>query len=104
MGRSEFGRLFFGDDRVEAPPGSGEPEATAGWYPYAGGLRFFDGEGWTLHFAPPAPSTPSLAGIAAAVFAGVLAALVVVWIGAQISPEHIYVPVKFVVKELPSFR
>jgi hypothetical protein len=75
-----------------------------GWTLKDGTLRYFDGEKWTEHVAPPYPTSITTGGIAGAAFLGVLAALFVVWLGAQISPEHVYLPVKFVVKELPGFR
>ena len=78
-----------------------------GWYEYAGGLRFHDGTGWTDHYAAPArnPAPINYWKIAEAVAAGILVAWFLIWLGAQASPEHIYFPVKFVVKELPeAFR
>ncbi len=74
----------------------------AGWHLTEGTLRYFDGANWTEHIAPPA--SLSSGKIAGSVCVGVLAAFFIIWLGAQISPEHIYLPVKFVVKELPSFR
>ena len=41
--------------------------------------------------------------IAVAVFKGVIAALFVVWLGAQLAPDSVYLSVKFVVEELPNF-
>jgi len=75
----------------------------AGWYEQAGSLRYWDGGQWTDQMAPLPPSQTTLTQrqIANAVCLGVLAALFVVWLGAQISPDHIFLPVKFVVKELP---
>ena len=32
-----------------------EPSTPAGWYPSAGGQRFWDGEQWTDQFAPTPP-------------------------------------------------
>ncbi len=81
-------------------PASPEP----GWYPYYNGQRFWDGAGWTLHFAPPPPSAgrPIISQtIALSTMVGVLLALGIVWLGAQVSPDHAYLPVKFVVKNLP---
>lgn len=72
-----------------------------GWHEKDGTLRYFDGAQWTEHIAPPPAWVLTTSGIASAVFLGVFAAFFLVWIGAQISPEHIYLPVKFVVKELP---
>ena len=66
-----------------------------GWHRKDGALRYFDGSTWTEHIAPPPSFTTS--GIAGAVFIGVLAALFVVWLGAQFVPEHVYLPMKFVV-------
>lgn len=75
---------------------------TAGWYERDGTLRYFDGARWTEHVAPvPVLTAPRIAG---AVFLGILGALFVIWLGAQIAPNHIYLPVKSVVKELPSNR
>lgn len=73
-----------------------------GWHEKNGTLRYFDGSRWTEHLTPVPTLTASR--IAGAVFLGVLAAFFVVWLGAQIAPEHIYLPVKFVVKELPGAR
>jgi len=78
----------------------GDPQGP-GWVLHEGTLRYFDGSKWTDLTAPPYPAVLTTWGIAGAAFLGVLAALFVVWLGAQISPEHIYLPVKFVVKELP---
>lgn len=68
------------------------------WHRKDGTLRYFDGSIWTEHIAPLPSLTTS--GIAGAVLVGVLAALFVVWLGAQLVPEHVYLPVKFVVTEL----
>jgi hypothetical protein len=78
----------------------------SGWYEFEGGFRYWDGQLWTNHFGPPHPTMPKMLTqrqIASAVLVGVLAALFVVWIAAQISPDHAYLPVKFVVKELPHY-
>jgi Protein of unknown function (DUF2510) len=86
---------------VSDAPSQGTP---AGWYEDAGSLRYWDGGQWTDQRAPvpPAAAEPlTQSAIASAVAAGVLAALFVVWLGSQLSPDHIYLPVKFVVKELP---
>jgi hypothetical protein len=108
------------DPRVERPQGSpytGERDlangpaadresmartpTAPGWYLVDGTLRYHDGEGWTEHFAPPYPTSLTTTRIASAVFMGVLGALFIVWLGAQIEPDHVYFPVKFVVQELP---
>lgn len=132
MARSTFGRWFFGDDRVAGPNdrpvqtgsiaesspyagerdlAAGDPRAhaepikiPAGWYETEGTLRYFDGESWTSHLAVPHPPILSTSGIAGAAFLGVLAAFFILWLGAQIAPDHVYLPMKFVVKELPRFR
>jgi len=80
-----------------------ERRAAAGWYEYAGGLRFYDGDKWTDHIAPPRQKVVEVNywRIAAAVTFGMVLAWAIIWGGAQLSPEHIYWPVKFVVKELP---
>jgi len=84
-----------------------DEEWQRGWYSYAGGLRFWD-NGWTDNYAPPTVHPPQPINywkIAEAVTGGVLLAWFIIWLGAQISPDHIYLPVKFVVKELPeAFR
>jgi hypothetical protein len=80
-----------------------DEEWQLGWYPYAGGLRFWE-NGWTEHYAPPTVHPPRPINywkIAEAVAGGILVAWFVIWLGAQISPDHIYFPVKFVVKDLP---
>jgi hypothetical protein len=84
-------------------PPAEQPSRSPGWYETEGTLRYFDGKDWTGHVAPPYPTSLTTWGIAGAVCLGVFAALFLVWLGAQISPEHIYLPVKFVVKELPNF-
>ena len=94
------------EDRLVVERMTDERQTPAGWYEDSGGLRFWDGSRWTDNFAPPppvdrVPLTPN--HIASAVFKGVLAALFVVWLGAQIAPDEIYLPVKFVVEELPTF-
>ena len=75
---------------------------TPGWHLAEGTLRYFDGASWTEHITPP-PNLSS-SSIAGAVCVGVLAAFFIIWLGAQLSPEHVYLPVKFVVKELPNLR
>jgi Protein of unknown function (DUF2510) len=125
MARSKLGEWFFGENRPSVPDASAEstqqggsvyagerdiaaqpphePAPTpAGWHQVDGTLRYHDGSDWTGHVAPPYPASLSTGGIAGAVMIGVLAALFLVWLGSQISPEHIYLPVKFVVKELPA--
>lgn len=124
MARSTVGKWFFGDDQPTAEEATtttptdasspfagerdqGDPSERApaptppGWYLTEGTLRYFDGEEWTQHFAPP--STLTTNRIAGAVFLGVFAALFLVWLGAQIDSDHIYFPVKFVVEEVPDF-
>jgi Protein of unknown function (DUF2510) len=77
----------------------------AGWHSFAGGLRFHDGTDWTDHLAPPPPKRQPLnrLEVALAVAVGVLLALAIVWGLAQIAPEQVYIPVKFVV-ELPGLN
>lgn len=102
MARSEIARWFLGEDR---PEHLAELEVEAGWYRVNGTLRYYDGEKWTEHIAPPYPASISGPSIALSVMVGVFLALFLVWLGSQVSPEHIYLPVKFVVKELPrAFR
>jgi len=105
MAQSRFGRWFFGEGRPEWSEVGDEPPRDGvvrpGWYQVDGTLRYHDGKQWTGHVAPPYPGSISGPAIALAVAAGVLVALFLVWLGAQVSPEHIYLPVKFVVKELP---
>lgn len=81
------------------------PSTPAGWYEDTGSLRYWNGDRWTDQRAPLAPDlakTLTQSEITRAVFFGVLGAMFIVWLGAQLSPEHIYLPVKFVVKELPN--
>lgn len=49
-----------------------------GWYPYFGGLRFFDGQEWTGQIAPPPPK-PAIGiwEIAAGVFVGIVLAQII---------------------------
>ncbi len=79
-------------------------QTTAGWYENGGGLRYWDGERWTDNRAPAPPSATALTPrqIAGAVFVGIIAAWIVILLAAQASPDTFYLPVKFVVKELPS--
>jgi hypothetical protein len=74
-----------------------------GWYEQDGGLRFHDGEHWTPFRVPKPPPTLTRNDISFAVFAGVFAALALVWLLAQLAPDTFYLPVKFVVKELPNY-
>jgi hypothetical protein len=123
----EIARWWNGKAWTEQKGGSPEPVATKevdqpeeitpethpdedwdrGWYSYAGGLRFWD-NGWTQHYAPPTVHPPQPINywkIAEAVAGGILVAWFIIWLGAQLSPDHVYLPVKFVVKELPeAFR
>jgi hypothetical protein len=81
-----------------------DEEAAPGWYTYFGGIRFYDGTDWAGEAHPPVQRINywALTGvIAAGVTLGVVIAWFLVWAGAQASPDHIYLPVKFVVKELP---
>jgi hypothetical protein len=78
---------------------SGTP---AGWYEDAGSLRYWDGDKWTDQRAPKPLAPMTQRALASAVLIGVLAAWFVVWLLAQMAPETFYLPVKFVVKELPS--
>lgn len=50
---------------------------------------------------PPEPL--SQRAIASAVLVGVLAAWFVIWLLAQIAPDTFFMPVKFVVDEIPEF-
>jgi hypothetical protein len=80
-----------------------EPQAGhgPGWYEFQGGFRYWDGGQWTEHFGPPHPPMLTQRQIASAVLVGALAAFFVVWMAAQLAPDTFYVPVKFVVKDLP---
>lgn len=87
-----------------------QPEMTApedpepGWYDYAGGLRLWDGERWTNHFAPPPPSKVQSFDFweaAKAVAAGMVLGWFLIWIGAQFAPDVFYWPIKVVVEDLP---
>lgn len=76
-----------------------------GWYEYAGGLRYYDGNGWTDHYAPPTRQQPSAQinymAITCAVAIGMVLGWLFIWILAQIDPDTFYWPVKFVVEDLP---
>lgn len=74
-----------------------------GWYEYAGGLRFYNGSGWTDHYAPPArnPAPIDYGKITLSVAGGMFLGWLLIWLGAQVAPDEIYWPVKFVVEELP---
>lgn len=76
----------------------------AGWYESGRSLRYWDGESWTDQRAPLPTNLPeplTRREIAGAVTLGVLGAWFVVLLLAQISPDNFYLPVKFVVEELP---
>jgi hypothetical protein len=80
------------------------PENEPGFYTYWGGIRFYDGTDWVGDPLPPVQRFNYwllAAAVAAGVTVGGVLAWFLVWLGAQASPEHIYLPVKFVVKELP---
>jgi hypothetical protein len=79
-------------------PGSDEARSAApGWYPYAGGQRFWDGEGWTSNYAPP--RSFSYAGIAGAVAVGIMGAWLLIWLFAQLEPSVFFWPIKTVAQE-----
>jgi hypothetical protein len=79
-------------------------DAPAGWYEESDGLRYWDGSAWTAQRAPKPPPPPlSQRAMASAVLLGVLAAWFVIWLLAQIAPDTFYLPVKFVVEDLPNF-
>lgn len=73
--------------------GPSEPDVEAGWYKFAGGLRFYDGSEWTDHYAPPPQKARTMPELTLAVAGGVLIAWLIIWLGAQIDNEHIYWPV-----------
>jgi hypothetical protein len=77
----------------------------AGWYDYDGGKRYYDGQAFTEHFAyvPEPQKQLGFGEVLAAVVFGMLIAWGLIYLGSQLSPDHIYWPVKFVVKELPNF-
>jgi uncharacterized protein DUF2510 len=77
-------------------------DAAAGWYEEDQGLRYWDGTSWTAQRAPRPLKPLTQREIASAVMLGVLGALFIVWLGAQLAPDTFYLPVKFVVKELPN--
>jgi len=87
----------------EPSEGSGETTTPAGWYEDGDGLRYWDGSGWTDQRAPSQPTPLGQRQIAQAVLLGVLCAWFVIWLLAQIAPDTFYIPVKFVVDELPRF-
>lgn len=79
----------------------------AGWYDYpqGGGRRFWDGQQWTDHFVPPPAEPerraggPGIAEIIVGVALGMILGWGLIYLGAQIAPDDIYWPVKFVVEE-----
>ena len=85
---------------ASTPPTEHTP---AGWYEDGVGLRYWDGGQWTEQRVPKPPEPMTQRALASAVLAGVLAAWFVIWLLAQIAPDTFYMPVKFVVEELPSF-
>jgi hypothetical protein len=81
-----------------------EEEWERGWYPYAGGLRFWD-DGWTSHYAPPTVHPPQPINywkVMEAVAGGLVLGWFLIWLGAQVAPDVVYWPVKFVVEEVPA--
>ncbi len=76
-----------------------ELEHAAGWYDHAGGKRFWDGEEWTEHYAyvPPPSKSLDFWEVVGAVALGVILGFGALWLGAQMAPDDIYLPVKFVV-------
>lgn len=87
------------------PESHPQEEWQRGWYDYAGGLRFWDG-GWTDLYAPPTrqqlPDPINYWKIAEAVAGGIVMGWFLIWLGAQVLPDYVYWPVKFVVEELPA--
>ncbi len=85
--------------------GDAEPTQStpAGWYEDGPGLRFWNGDAWTEQRAPKPVEPMTQRALASAVLVGVLAAWFVIWLLAQLAPDTFYVPVKFVVEELPNF-
>jgi hypothetical protein len=101
-------RSLFGYARDLLSKGASEKDQRTepGWYKHGvRGLRYWDGDKWTEHIAP-APAKPSqgITGlqVAVAVFVGVLAAWGAILALAQVDPDSFYVPVKFVVEEMPN--
>lgn len=81
-----------------------EPEqAEAGWYPYYGGQRFWDGEAWTEHLAPPPPrhQGPDTFGqflvTTIAVALGGLLAYIIILVLANQDPNTFFFPIKVLV-------
>jgi hypothetical protein len=89
---------------MEAEEQPRQAESTKpGWYSHHNGKRYHDGNDWTDHYAYVAPSQISYVSVAFAVAFGVVIGWLAIWIGAQAAPDTFYVPVKFVVEELPTF-
>jgi hypothetical protein len=72
-----------------------------GWYeyPHGGGQRYWDGERWTDHFAPPATThstTHAFVRTVLGVWAGFLLGWATIWLGSQVTDEISW-PIKTVV-------
>jgi Protein of unknown function (DUF2510) len=81
------------------------PKHAPGWYEFHGGQRFWDGERWTDHMAPPRslPAEPmGFAKTVLAVAVGVVLAWGLIYAGSEVAPDDIYVPVKFVTEDVPN--
>jgi hypothetical protein len=82
---------------MDEKPAEIKHDPPAGWYAYAGGQRFWDGEGWTNNIVPP--RSFSYLGIAAAVAGGVIGGWLLIWLFAQLEPSVFFWPIKTVAQE-----
>ena len=73
----------------------------AGWHDIEGTLRYHDGRDWTDHIAPPPQPTLSKREIAEGVLLGIVLAWFLLRVAADVSPDTFFLPVKFVVDEVP---
>lgn len=85
---------------MDRPRTSEQPDPAAnppeGWYAYAGGLRFWDGNDWSDHFAPPRRSLIAIAGATAC---GLVTGWIIIWLLAQIEPAGFFWPTKTIIDD-----
>ena len=91
---------------MEASETRGQEQFPPGWYDFHGGLRFWDGERWTEHIAPPPREETKEKGpmgfleTVLAVAIGALLAWGAIYLGPELAPDDIFVPIKFVGEEI----
>ena len=83
-----------------------EQKAAPGWYDHEGRKRYWDGERW-LAYGESKVGAAARKGLdyrlVFSIAAGIVIGWFTIWLGAQLAPEYIYWPVKFVVDESDLF-